>query len=339
LNSRGYAEATLTPAPQLPTAIRVIWPLPEETPSVSVIIPTRDRADLLARCVEGVLHRTDYSNLEVLIADNGSIEPSTLNLFDRLKREESRVRILYHPGPFNYSALNNAAAREALGEVLLLLNNDIDVIEPGWLRELVSHAVRPDVGVVGAKLLYANEKVQHGGVVLGPNGRADHLHRLADRNDPGYRGQLALPRTLSVVTGACAAIRRAVFFEVGGLDEVNLPVTFNDVDLCLRVGDYGYRVVWTPFAELFHLESASRGLDVADIAKLKRSRREWHHVRRTWQSVMESSDPFHNPNLLLYPACFEIPHSTRREKPWKSLFEQIWSAHQLLFRHVVLATE
>src|SRR5262249_8359526 len=157
------------------------------------------------------------------------------------------------------------------------LNNDISVIESGWLREMVSQAIRPDVGIVGAKLLYSNEQVQHGGVVLGPEGAVVHMHRLADRNDPGYFGQLALPRTLSAVTGACAAIRRAVFFEVGGLDEVNLPVSFNDIDLCLRVRDYGYRVVWTPFAELYHMECASRGLDLADPAKRTRSRGEWEH--------------------------------------------------------------
>ena len=187
--------------------MRVIWPLPPIEPCVSVIVPTRDRADLLVECVDGVLHRTDYRNLELLVVDNGSIEPATLRLFDRLSSEESRACILRYPGPFNYSALNNAAARKANGDVLLLLNNDISVIDSGWLRELVLQVIRPDVGIVGAKLLYANQQVQHGGVVLGPHGHAAHVHRLAERNDPGYRGQLALPRTLSAVTAACAAIR------------------------------------------------------------------------------------------------------------------------------------
>jgi GT2 family glycosyltransferase len=290
---------------------------------VSVIIPTRDRADLLAQCIEGVLHRTDYRNLELLIVDNRSIEPATLTLFDRLVREESGVRILRHPGQFNYSALNNAAAREATGEVLLLLNNDINVIESGWLREMVSQALRPDIGIVGAKLLYANEQVQHGGIVLGPGGAVAHVHRLAERNDPGYFGQLALSRTLSAVTGACAAIRRAVFFEVGGLDEVNLPVTFNDIDLCLRVGDYAYRVVWTPFAELYHTECASRGFDQANPAKRARFLREWEHMRKTWGSLLDSADPFHNPNLRYSWEGFEIPAWPRRRKPWRDLGEQV----------------
>ena len=291
LDSRRDKEAVLQPVPKMPSAIRVVWPVPEHSPLVSVIVPTRDRAELLATCVEGILHRTGYSNLELLIVNNGSSEPATRTLFDQLIRADSRVRVLHLPGPFNYSALNNTAAREANGEILLLLNNDIEVIEPGWLRELVSQALRPDVGIVGAKLLYANEQVQHAGLVLGPEGIVVHLYRYARRDDLGHGGQLALPRTLLAVTGACVAIRRAVFFEVGGFDEINLPVTFNDVDLCLRLGDCGYRVVWTPFAELFHLESASRGLDSEDPAKRQRADREWRHMRKTWGSLLEAADP------------------------------------------------
>ena len=322
LDCRGDANTVLKPAPQIPSAIRIIWPLPAPEPLVSVIILTRDRADLLARCVDGLLHRTDYCDLELLIVDSGSSEPATLNLFYRLAHEESRVRILRQSGPLNYSALTNAAAREAKGEVLLLLNNDIEVIDAGWLRELVSQAVRPDVGIVGTKLLYADEQVQHGGIVLGPNGRVNHVHRFASRNDPGYRGQLALTRTLSAVTGACVAIRRAVFFEVGGFDEVNLPAVFNDVDLCLRLGDYGYRVVWTPFAELFHFETASHGLEGDDSAKHEWGHGEWQHLRKTWGSLLESADPFHNPNLIFHSNHCEIPSSSRRSKPWHHVVEQ-----------------
>jgi O-antigen biosynthesis protein len=323
LDSRGDARAVLGPAPQLPSAIRVLWPVPEHPPLVSVIVPTRDKADLLERCVNGVLHRTDYQNLELLVADNGSSEPSTRLLFERLSREEPKVRVLCYPGPFNYSALNNAAAREAKGEILVLLNNDTDVIGSGWLRELVSQALRPDVGIVGAKLLYANEQIQHAGVVLGPEGHAAHLCRLASRNDPGYFGQLALPRTLSAVTGACIAIRRAVFFELGGFDEIHLQVAFSDIDLCLRLGDYGYRIVWTPFAELFHLESASRGSDFGNPAKQERADREWRHLRETWGSLLETADPFHNPNLLFHWNHCEIPASPRRLKPWRFVLEHV----------------
>jgi O-antigen biosynthesis protein len=332
LDSKGHTKTILQPAPQMPKAIRVIWPLPDEQPLVSVIIPTRDRADLLARCIEGILHRTDYSNLEVLIVDNESAEPATSKLFEQLLCDETRVRILSHPGAFNYSAMNNAAARESKGEVLLLLNNDVDVINPVWLRELVSHAIRPDVGIVGAKLIYANELVQHGGVVLGPDD-ALHIHRFVGVNDPGYFGQLALPRTLLAVTCACAAVRRAVFFEVGGFDEINLPVTYNDVDFCLRAGDYGYRVVWTPFAELFHLESASRGEDGTEPFKRERALRELAHFRKTWSHLLNSADPFHNPNLLFSWGSFEVPASPRRRKPWRDLGEQILSSRRHFFPH------
>jgi GT2 family glycosyltransferase len=328
LDSRGYNDAILEAAPQIPSANRVIWPLPEPSPLVSVIIPTRDRPDLLARCVEGVLHRTGYSNLELLIVDNESIEPATQALFEQLTREEKRVRILHHPGPFNYSALNNRAARDANGEILLLLNNDIDVIGRGWLRELTSQVFRPDVGIVGAKLLYPNEQVQHAGMVFGPEGIVVHLYRYARRDDPGYGGQLALPRTLLAVTGACLAIRRSVFFEVGGLDEINLPVVCNDVDLCLRVGRYGYRIVWTPFAELFHVECASRGLDSEDPAKRQRADREWSHLRKTWESRLGGADPFHNPNVLFHWEYHEIPSTSRRGKPWHYIVEEVSNLNQ-----------
>ncbi|HEY0789791.1 MAG TPA: glycosyltransferase [Chthoniobacterales bacterium] len=315
LEAGGYADAAVTPIPQLPFATRVIWPLPTPEPLVSVLVPIRDRVDLLAQCAKDVLRNTDYQNLELLILDNGSVEPATLCFLDDLTKQDSRARVLRLPGPFNYSALNNAGARAAKGEVLLLLNNDIVVIEPGWLREMVSQAVRPDVGIVGAKLLYADQRVQHGGVVCGPGGAMTHVQRNLHRHDPGYLDQLRLARTLSAVTGACMAIRRAVFFEVGGLDEVNLPVAFNDLDLCLKVGDRGYRVVWSPFAELMHLESASRGKDSAPEQQAQ-FRRESDHMRKTWGALLEDGDPFHNPNVLFAWDYSEIPCAPRREKPW-----------------------
>ncbi|MBW0001376.1 MAG: DUF4214 domain-containing protein [Verrucomicrobia bacterium] len=330
LNVRGYGAALVRPAPQMPHATRVVWPVPAPEPLVSVIIPTRDRADLLAACIDGVLHRTDYRNLEVLIVDNESVDPAALALIDRLSGEYPAIKILRLPGPFNYSALNNAAAREAKGEILLLLNNDVTVIAAGWLREMVANALRPDVGVVGAKLLYADGRVQHGGVVMGPEGWITHVHRQAECNGPGYFGQLALLRTLSAVTGACVAVRRSVFLEVGGLDEVNLPVSFNDIDFCLRVGDYGYRVVWTPAAELFHLESASRGQENTDPSKRVRLLLEYQYMRQTWGTLLESADPFHNPNLLFASEYFEVPSSPRRERPWYRFFEEVHALNRRL---------
>jgi GT2 family glycosyltransferase len=316
LNSEGHSAASLVPVPTVPGTFRIVWPLPEGEPLVSIIVPTRDRAELVSRCVEGILHRTDYSNFEILIVDNESRQQASLDLFDILLKQDKRIRILSRPGLFNYSALNNAAAAEARGEVLLLLNNDTEVIGKGWLRELVSQAIRPEVGAVGAKLLYENETVQHAGVLLGPKGAAMHIHRFAERSDPGYFGQLALARTLSAVTGACLATRHNVYLEVGGLDEVNLPVTFNDVDLCLRIQAHGYRVVWTPFAELFHLESVSRGPDDSDPVKYQRALSEWRYLRKTWKVEMESGDQFHNPNLQFGWSTFEIPSPSGRETPW-----------------------
>jgi GT2 family glycosyltransferase len=285
-------------------------------------VPTRDCAELVSRCVEGILHRTDFSNFEILIVDNESRQQASLDLFNILLKQDNRIRILSRPGPFNYSALNNAAAGEARGEVLLLLNNDTDVISGGWLRELVSQAIRPDVGVVGAKLLYENETVQHGGVLLGPRGAAMHIHRFATRDDPGYCGQLALTRTLSAVTGACLAIRRRIYLEVGGLDEANLPVSYNDFDLCLRVQALGYRVVWTPFAELVHLESVSRGSDESDPSKYQRAMSELRYFRDKWKFKTEFGDQFHNPNLRFSWSTFELPSPSRRERPWTFVYLQ-----------------
>jgi GT2 family glycosyltransferase len=324
LACRGDTKALVDGAARIPGTLRIVWPIPTPEPLVSVIVSTRDQADLIAQCVEGLLQRTNYSDLELLIVDNESIESTTFTLFDRLTSEDARVRILHYPGPFNYSALNNAAAREAKGEVLLLLNNDVSVIESGWLREMVSQALRPDVGIVGAKLLYPNGHVQHGGIVLGPNGAVVRVLRQANWKDAGYFGQLALSRTLSAVTGACVAIRRAIFFEVGGFDEVNLPVTFNDIDFCLRVADYGYRVVWTPYAELFHLECASRGLD-DDPIKRARYVREREHFSKTWGPLVDSADPFHNPNLLFAGEGFQMPAWPRRRKPWTDLGEEMFN--------------
>lgn len=307
----------VTPAPAVPRFNRVIWPVPEAAPLVSIIIPTRDRADLLERCLEGLLHRTDYPAIEILIADNGSIEPETHALFAR-HADTPNLRVLSMPGPFNYSLLNNRAAAAAAGEILLFLNNDIDVIEPGWLREMVSHAVRPDIGAVGAKLIYANETIQHAGVILGigwPGGVAGHYFCYIDRKAIGPFGLLSVVRSASAVTGACMAMRKSVFFEAGQFETENLTVAFNDVDLCLRIRESGYRNLWTPFAELYHLESASRGYDLTS-AKARRFSGEVAYMRRRWGDILDH-DPYWNPNLALTTSeQRELAPIPRRVKPW-----------------------
>jgi GT2 family glycosyltransferase len=313
LDRRGYPDATIAPAPLIPFFSHVTYAVPEPAPLVSAIIPTRDRADLLRRTCDGILHETDYASVEVIVVDNGSQEAPALALLQSLA-EDPRVKIISYPGPFNYSAMNNAAARIARGEVIALLNNDLEVIDPGWLREMVGHALRREVGAVGAKLLYPDGRVQHAGVVMGPNGSMDHLLRFAGGDDHGYCGQLALTRALSAVTGACLVLRRAVFEEVGGLDE-QLAVTFNDIDLCLRLRDHGYRIVWTPAAQLFHLESATRGSDM-EGEKQARALREWTFMQHRWGSVLDI-DPYQNPNIRIHTHPPAIPSPPRRTKPWR----------------------
>ena len=249
--TRKGTQARIDIPPRAPRHHRVVYALPPERPLVSIIVPTRDRADLLGRCVDGVLTCTDYEPLELLIVDNDSMEPETTQLFVRLAKDP-RVRIIQYSGKFNYSAMNNRAVQEARGEVIVLMNNDVDVISSLWLEEMVSHALRPEVGAVGPKLLYPDGRVQHAGVVLGAGHGAGHCFLYAARGEVGYFGFLVLTRRVSAVTGACMAIRRSVYLEAGGLDEVNFPVAFNDVDFCLRLGERGYAVVWTPFAELYH---------------------------------------------------------------------------------------
>ena len=305
--------AIVLPAPGATNHHRIQRMVPDPAPLVSAIIPTRDRADLLRTCLSGLLERTDYPSLEVLIVDNDSREADTHALFAELAADR-RVRVLPVSGPFNYSRLNNAAAAEAQGDILLLLNNDIAVMEPGWLRELVSLAVRPEIGAIGCKLLYEDGTLQHGGVVLGYGGVAGHFMPQARRDDPGPLGLLALTHTVSAVTAACLAIRRELFERAGGLDEDHFAVAFNDVDFCLRVRELGYRNVWTPFAELYHLESATRGDDLTG-AKAERFAREVQAMQVRWGEAL-LADPYWNPNLSL-DNSMRVPAATsRRVKPW-----------------------
>jgi GT2 family glycosyltransferase len=320
LHQRGIV-ASVSPAPLAPIWIRAHFPVPNPAPKVSIIIPTRDRASLLDACISGILHRTDYQNFEILIADNGSTEEETRRLFSKLERIDN-IKILSLPGPFNYSWLNNQAAAKANGEILLLLNNDVDVIAPDWLTELVSLAIRPDVGAVGPKLLYEDKTIQHAGLVLGiewPGGVAAHYGLRANRGDAGPFGSLALLRTVSAVTGACLAVRRELYQAVGGLDEVSLAVAFNDVDFCLRLQERGYRNLWTPFAELYHLESISRGDDLSG-EKLIRFQKEKAIMRQRWGRVLDS-DPYWNPNLSLNSFGRIIARHSRRPKEWWRLCE------------------
>jgi GT2 family glycosyltransferase len=312
----GAAGAVVEPLANAPAYLSVKRPLPSPAPLVSIIVPTRDRPELLRACVEGVLKRTKYQPFELIILDNDSVEPATHALFRKVARDR-RVRVLPAPGPFNYSAINNRAVAQARGEIILLLNNDVTVMEPDWLAEMVAQAVRPEVGAVGAALLYEDGRVQHGGVVLGVGGEepvAGHLYAGARSVTKSYFNHLRLARTVSAVTAACLAMRKSVFLEAGGFDEENLAVAFNDVDLCLKIGALGYQLIWTPRATLTHLESASRGADT-EPAHADRFRAEVAHMRRRWGPVLDA-DPFYGPNFDKAHVDYRLASPPARVRPW-----------------------
>ncbi|MEO0391946.1 MAG: glycosyltransferase [Pseudomonadota bacterium] len=291
---------------------RVRHAIPAKPPRVSLIVPTKDQLTLTKGCLDGLLDRTDYPNLEILLVDNNSEKAETLAYFDSVAHD-SRVRVLRYQEPFNFSAINNFAAKRASGDVIGLLNNDTEVIEPDWLTEMVSHAIRPDVGCVGAKLYYANDQVQHAGVIVGLGGVAGHSHKYFPRSSAGYFGRLVLTQELTAVTAACLLLRKTVFDEVGGLDE-DLVVAFNDVDFCLRVREAGYRNLYTPYAALYHLESVSRGLEDTP-AKLKRFHSEMTHLKDRWADQL-LWDHAYSPNLSLDTENFALANPPRSLRPW-----------------------
>ncbi|MGZ3696804.1 MAG: glycosyltransferase [Bdellovibrionota bacterium] len=287
---------------------RVVYPLPENPPLVSLIIGTRDRVQLLKGAVEGILHRTDYPALEVLIIDNQSVEPETLAYFKTLS-QDPRVRIIRYDAPFNFSAINNFGVRHANGTVIGLINNDLEVISPGWLSEMVAQSLRPEVGAVGAKLYYADETLQHAGCIVGIGKVAGHAFKRRPRDFPGYMSRAVVVNNFSVVTAACLLMRKAVFEEVGGLDEKNLAVAFNDVDLCLKIRAKGYWVVYTPYAELYHLESASRGPDTTPETYPRFLRERDFMVAKWGEKLL--NDPSYSPNLTLETEDFAIAFPPR----------------------------
>ncbi len=281
---------------------RVRWPLPEPPPKVSLIIPTRDRVDLLRTCVDSILVNSSYPSFEILIVDNQSSDPAAIDYLGRVDRDD-RVRVLRFDAPFNYSAINNWAIRQCDGEIVGLVNNDIEVISPDWLEEMASHALRPDVGAVGAMLYYPDDTIQHAGVVLGVHGVAAHRYAGMPRGYPGHGGRARVAQQLSAVTGACLLVRREAFDRVGGLDE-SLQVAFNDIDFCLRLQEAGYRNIWTPFAELYHHESASRGSEDTEEKK-RRFAKEVELMQRRWGAQLRC-DPAYNPNLSLTSTSSEL---------------------------------
>ncbi|MDB6170222.1 MAG: glycosyl transferase family 2, partial [Verrucomicrobia bacterium] len=292
---------------------RIRHPLPSPAPKVSIIVPTRNGADLLRLCVGSILAKTIYPDFEILVVNNRSDDAATLAYFDELRA--LGIRVLDFDAPFNFSALNNFAVRAGAGSMLAFLNNDLEVISADWLDEMVSQALRPEIGAVGAMLYYPDDTVQHAGVVLGltgpaaRDGVAGHAFKGAARGGEGQRNRLRLAQNYSAVTAACLVIRRKTFEAVGGFNETDLPVAFNDIDFCLRVQQAGFRNLWTPFAELYHHESASRGAEDTP-EKVERFAREATYMRRVWGGRLDR-DPAYNPNLTLAREDFSLAFPPR----------------------------
>ena len=307
LRSRGI-NALVEQAKGIPSIYRVSYALPEDRPKVSVIIPNRDHTDDLKACISSVIGKTTYDNYEIIIVENGSTEESVFEYYDEITGKDARVKKIDWPGEFNWSAINNYAVGETDGEYLLFLNNDTEVITPEWIEEMLMHAQRKEIGIVGALLYYPNDTVQHGGVVLGLGGVAGHAFAGAERGNRGYAGKLCYANDVTAVTGACMLMRREIWENEAGFDEA-FAVGLNDIDFCLRVRKAGYRILWTPFAELYHYESKSRGKP--DTAKKKETAsREVELFRSKWGNELEAGDPYYNPNLSL-KACYRLKDRKR----------------------------
>lgn len=296
LNEHLQRQSMAAHAELLPMGMyRVRHRLPDVLPRVSIIIPTRNAHALVKQCIESIRQLTTYENYEIILVDNGSDDDESLGYFAELE-SETDVLVIRDDRPFNYSALNNLAVSQANGELVALINNDIEVISPDWLEEMVSLALLPEVGAVGARLWYPDDRLQHAGVIIGVGGVAGHSHKYLPKGEYGYFCRASLIQEMSAVTAACMVIRKSVFEQVNGLDEVNLKVAFNDVDFCLRVREAGYVNVYTPFAELYHHESATRGAEDTRRKK-KRFKGEIDYMLSRWPAI--KMDYAYNPNLTL----------------------------------------
>lgn len=275
----------------------------DSSPEVAIIIPTKDKVDILKRCIDSILNKTTYERYRIVIVDNSSEEEATKQYYEELA-QKSKIEILTYDLPFNFSAINNYAVSKVDSEYLLFLNNDTEVITSNWIEEMLGYCLRSDVGAVGSLLYYTNNTVQHGGIIMGIGGVAGHSHKYFPRDDYGYFGRLKTVQNLSAVTGACLLMRTEVFEEIGGFEE-ELSHAFNDVDLCLRIRNKGYLIVYTPFAQLYHHESISRGYENTP-EKRQRFNRERRYCEERWFDVLEAGDPYYNPNLTLVQEDFSV---------------------------------
>ena len=283
---------------KFPGLCHVRWALPDPPPLVSILIPNKDHADDLEKCLHSIYARTNYDNYEVLVIENNSTDPATFDYYKTLPQRYEGCRVVTYRGGFNFSAINNFGRKAAKGQYLLLLNNDVEVLSHDWLGELLAEASQPGVAACGAMLYYPDDTIQHAGVITGLGGYAGHSHKYHRRGASGYLFRLAAVQDYSAVTAACLLVRAEVYDALGGLDEA-FTVAFNDVDFCLRIREAGWRIAWTPYAELYHFESKSRGSDEQDPAKKARfdSERARLYARHGREKILH--DPYYNPNLSL----------------------------------------
>ncbi len=301
LEAAGYHNFEILPTRAFETIFRIKYDIEKES-LVSILIPNCNHKADLKRCVESVLNKSTYTNIEIIIIENNSSEPEIFDYYETLQAECAKVKVVKYDGAFNYSAINNFGAGFATGEYILLLNNDTEVITPNWIEELLMFAARKDVGAVGAKLYYPDNTIQHAGIVLGLGAHrsAGHIFYKFEAREIGYMGKLWYEQNVSAVTGACLMVKKSLFDEVGGLDE-SFEISLNDVDFCLRLFEKGYLNVFNPYCELYHYESASRGSDVDNAAagKALRYQKECDRFKERYASLLEKGDPYYNPNFTL----------------------------------------
>ena len=303
----GKPDTQVYPAPGIPGLLRIKHRLPDPLPLVSIVIPTRDRVELLSMCVNSILEKTAYPNYQIVVVDNGSTDEKALAYLDSIAKDE-RVKVIRADIPFNYSALNNLGVAQTDGEYLVLMNNDIEITQTDWLEEMLAFACQPDIGCVGAQLWYPNNTLQHGGVVLGIGGVASHAHKGIPRGNFGYFGRASAHQMFSAVTAACLMIRKSTYQAVDGFDET-LKVAYNDVDFCLKVRAQGLRNLYNPFASFIHHESASRGSD-QEGSNQQRLAAEAAIMKQRWGALI-ADDPAYSPNLTLLGDDFSMAWPSR----------------------------
>ena len=274
-------------------------------PKVSIIIPNKDHKDDLKRCIKSIYKKTSYRNFEVVIVENNSTSDEIFKYYDQLEKDHRNLKVVKWEKEFNYSAINNFGVEHCSGEYILLLNNDTEVITERWIEEMLQHAQRKDIGVVGAKLYFDDDTVQHAGVLMNLAGVANHQFRGFDKKDRGYFSRLDVVQNYCAVTGACMMVSKELYDAVGGLDE-QFVVAYNDIDFCLKVRELGKRNLFTPFAELYHYESKSRGYDSQDENKIKRLQKESDIFAKKWSKYLEGCDPYYNPNFSNKTLNFDL---------------------------------